>query len=522
MATINGSSGAGLVDQFGEPIYTSLYHAAAPELRRRSWWPTMDRDSDRDITPWTLSTIRSHSRRCYYNFPPIRKSINDKADYSISSAWAPRFRGKEKDWGKTATELLTENWFPVCNVRGPNFDFRKSLYLESVSIDRDGDVFIVLTEDDGGYPMFQHIPAHRIGDRSNLIDQHRILKQGPYKGLEMYNGVVTNSYHRPVAFHVLGDQPASDQFVSARDMIHVGEPDAVDNTRFMPCLASAINDLRDQMMIMGYEKQAAALFSSLALIEKKRTPGVNSKDPRARAMLGFGNDPVSNLQGPVVEYMDGGATRHILTDEEVQALIADRPTNGWNSLMDRLVRQAISSVWRYELSYDNSQLKGPGVRFSIMEARSAVSRRQNILKPSAKRRVQYAVAKFIKLGVLAPNPEWWKWDFIMPETLSIDDGRENSILLSLYNAGLINESEYLASRGRTMEDHAQERVDEIITKMRIRDEAEEDSGFKIDDREMRMFTPNDAAGVADDSLTQEDQIQEQIEEAAPTETPAES
>ena len=90
----------------------------------------------------------------------------------------------------------------------------------------------------------------------------------------------------------------------------------------LPCLASAINDLRDQMMIMGYEKQASALFSSLALIEKKRTPGVNSKDPRARAMLGFGNDPISNLQGPVVEYMDGGATRHILANATLPVWMA--------------------------------------------------------------------------------------------------------------------------------------------------------------------------------------------------------
>ncbi len=167
-------------------------------------------------------------------------------------------------------------------------------------------------------------------------------------------------------------------------------------------------------------------------------------------------------------------------------------------LMDRLVRQAISSVWRFELSYDNSQLKGPGVRFSIMEARNAIARRQNTLFISARRRVNYAIAKYIKLGVLDADPDWYKWTFSMPAQLSIDDGREQSSIQANWAAGLTNMTEILASRGKTVEDHYIERAREIVLRKQAQAQAELESGLEIDDREMVMLTPNDQPDPPED------------------------
>ena len=88
----------------------------------------------------------------------------------------------------------------------------------------------VYTETTDGYPQFQIIPWHAIGDRTGAD----VVQAGPYKGLRQYNGVIFNQYGRPVAYRILGQTPADDRDVSARDMDFIREPLAVDQGRGLP------------------------------------------------------------------------------------------------------------------------------------------------------------------------------------------------------------------------------------------------------------------------------------------------
>ena len=132
----------------------------------------------------------SQSRVIFSNFGVPRGAILQKADGVVGRAWEPEFKGKDNEFGDAAKEWL-QSWFNVCDVQGNLQDFKTSLKMDSVAVDRDGDVFILLTETKTGYPQIQHIPAHRVGTRSASVKDD-ILLVGSYRGNRIKNGVVEN------------------------------------------------------------------------------------------------------------------------------------------------------------------------------------------------------------------------------------------------------------------------------------------------------------------------------------------
>ncbi len=186
---------------------------------RRPWEFNTTNTIAKEINDYDRLTLLSDSRKLYCNLGPVTGAINDKATYSIGRAWTAKFTGSDTEWGKKAEQWVNEVWYPVADARGSNYDFKSDLFVSSVSIDRDGEIFVYLTEGKDGFPLIQLLPAHMIGQRDHQ-DGDR-LTSGPYKGLKMIQGVITNDQGRPVAYNVLGETPDTDEQISARDLIQI-------------------------------------------------------------------------------------------------------------------------------------------------------------------------------------------------------------------------------------------------------------------------------------------------------------
>jgi hypothetical protein len=111
----------------------------------------------------------------------------------------------------------------------------------------------------------------------------------------------------------------------------------------------------------------------------------------------------------------------------------------------------------------------------------------------------YAIAKAIKSGILPKNPDWFKWSFNMPQKISIDAGRDSAAYQNEYKLGARNLTEWLAERGKSIEDHYRERAVEIVARKRIQEEVEKATGIEIDDREMQMLNPNEMPEQEEDN-----------------------
>jgi hypothetical protein len=434
-----------------------LFDATNPrEITRRP----LEQRTVRGITEEVNSTDRiqmvSDSRKLYANLGPAKGAIDAKAMYSVGRSWLPRFEGADKAWGAQAREWLLSEWYPIADIAGR--DFQTALFLMSVSVDRDGDLGTILTEYETGFPAIQLIPTQSIALRdAKLLGKDGRLLSGPYEGLRLIDGMVVNDQGRAVAYSLLGEDPkgSQDEFVSARDLQLLAEPSWVDQVRGFPGFAHAILDLRDLRTTQGYEKIACAIASSIGLLEYNETGLADTTDP-AVALTGG----ITTSGDVAVQEMAGGTVRHFKSNSgsKLEAFVNDRPGDGWEKLMNRLIRNAMAGInWPYELAWDISALGGANTRFVISTAMRSVEDRQDLIRPMAKRAVGYAVAKAVKMGKLPANDEWWRWDFTMPPRMTADFGRDAAAQREDYLNGIINLTDICAERGEDLDIHIAER-----------------------------------------------------------------
>lgn len=414
------------------------------------------------LSDWQI--LVSDSRKLYSNLGPVKGAIDDKAVFSVGRAWDARFTGsaKNKAWGDLAARWVNREWYPVADVRGGMFDFKTDLFLTSVSVDRDGEIYIFLTEAKSGFPQIQMIPAHMIGQRDptgNRVDD------GPYKGMQLLQGVIYNDSGMAVAYRVLGQTAEQDKDYSALNLIQIFDPAWTDQVRGFPAFTHAILDLKDLRTIQGYEKMASAIASSIGLIEKNElgAPDPNDVMNVLRRTQTSVNQSTSTGPTIVAQNFSGVTARFFRagSGSGLESLKTDRPGQSWDDFMNRLIRNAcVGAGWPYELTWDSSKLGGVSVRLLVARAMRTVEDRQDLLRPIARRMVGYAVAKAIKLGKLPPCDEWFEWGFSLPPRMSVDFGRDSAAELADYKFGLTNMRDILAEQGVAFEDHVAARKEE--------------------------------------------------------------
>jgi len=457
-----------LVDQFGY----KFMEAARPS-RQRPWQTSAARDLDDLVSLADHSTIIGASRRLFANEGIIKGAVEGKASYSVGASFIPEYQGPDPQWGAAAKEWLL-NWFSICSTQGPVFDWQTILYLLSVGIDRDGDSFLLLTEQ-SGVPAVQLVPAHRVGQR----DSKPRVESGGYRGLRIRKGVISNRVGRPVAYRVLGDTPAEDKDVSARDLLHLFEPVYAEACRGLPLFSHAINAFRDMAEANEREMAAMLLISSLGFIEYNEHGGPDFDNP----LLQYDSDGTPSClameSGMVKFYKSGDGSR-------LEELSANRPGPNYQAFHDRLIRSAlVGTGWPLSL-VNMSDGNGTADRISLLQGRKAVQDRQHLLKPFAKRIITYALGKAIDSGILPASRGFWQWDFSTCNQLSIDLGRDSNALREEYKLGLKNLSGILAEEGKSLEAHLRERAEEAALAERIRAEVEARTGTKINPEAMRL------------------------------------
>lgn len=429
------------------------------------------------------------SRRLVSNMGLPRGAILQKAGLVVGQAWAPSFRGADREWGRLATEWLVDSWYPICDVRGPSFDFVNLLWIDSVAIDRDGDFFILLTKSENEFPQIQHIPSHRVGDR-HASHPRGVVEGGTYSGLKIKDGVVTNPSGRPVAYQVLGDSRDEDQIISARNLIHVMDPEWHDQCRGVPAAAHAIMELLSSLRSHEWEQMAQMMLSSIGMVEYNEHGIADPDDPGTTLSTTSSAASGTPLD---IQTFSGGTVRYFKANSgaKLEALKNDRPGDSWEKFQDRIARVFISGMnWSYAYSWKQGELNSVSNRAELTKVRNSVEDRQAVLRPVAKRVVQYAVAKAIKEGILPPSEDWWRWGFTMPPKVSIDPGRDTKANLELLAAGVVSVGELVEERGGELESCLRRRAHEAALKEQIRQEVEQEMGVRIDPREMGVIPVN--------------------------------
>ena len=480
-----------ILDSNGYPIQTTrkLIQASNRHDRGLPWTPDFAQDLDRLFTQADFRSTMSQSRLVFSNFGIPRGAIFQKADGVVGRAWDPEFKGQDREFGEAAKEWL-QAWYVAGDVKGSLYDFKTNCWLSSAAIDRDGDVFVLLTETESGYPQVQHIPAHRVGVRN---DSHKdgTLIIGPYRGRKITNGVVEDKVGAPIAYCVLGEDIATDRYIASSEMVHIADPSWHNQSRGIPSLSHAILELRKAKTSEEWELMAQMMVSSHALIEYNESGGVDLDDPSV-SLTG----DVGDADRLAVQTYSGGMVRHFKSNSgsKIESINHSRPGDMWESFQDRVDRKALAGIpWPVELVGKSDGINGTTIRNIQARARSSVESRQDVIRRPMKRIVSWALAKAIKQGLLPESDDWHRWDFTMPPKLSIDPRNDSRTQIDEYKVGAQNMTGILQERGKTHAEHIRERCGEIVERKIIKDEFESKYGVEIDDRELQMLTPNDMA-----------------------------
>jgi capsid protein len=487
------SKGYRIIDHRGRPSAYSLYEGSWPGTapRRSQILSSHATDTKNQVTAGDWKQMLSVGRYLYANVGAVAGAINEMGTYAVGDAWLPQYQGRNKEWGDMAEEWLA-GWFSICDVRGNPYDFQTDLFLTSVSIDRDGDNLMLLTQSESGYPMLQFIPAHRIGQRTHTGSK---VETGDYAGLEMCNGVVFNGFQRPVAYHILGDATdgSADQFVSARDAQLHFSPTWYDQGRGITSLSNAIIDWRDYRDIRDFEKLGIKTASETAVIEK------NEQGSADAGQSHFDTDATTGL---VSERLEGGAIRYFRANAGcgLEVLKSERPSNETQGfIQDQIMRGAFAGLqWPIEFSWNPEKLGGANIRMIVEKAERAVKRRQKYIGLTWRRAVYYGVAKAMKIGVLPFDADWFLWDAQLPKSLTVDAGNQSKADIEEYRIGFKTLSEIYGRRGLDWQAQLRQRIAERKFLL------EELQGSGIKPEEIQMLTPNGNKPQGDSGEDEED------------------
>lgn len=479
-----------LVDQYGNPVYSNQRFASSSARYdgSRPYMKVALADIDKLIPSCDWQVLVSVSRKLFTNMGIPRGAILQKAKHSIGNAWNPEFHGSDRKWGDYVTSLLMDEWYGNCDVRGHNFDMKTNLFLDSIAVDRDGDFGIYQT--DSRYPLLQRISAHHIGSRgkNGKVQRGRGRNQNSYVGLTNSNGVILSKTKQPIAYQILGETEAEDEYIDADRMIHVFDPTWHEQSRGLPALVHALNDLRDALQSQQWEQMAQLMLSSIALVEYNERGAADENDLRNH----FTSTPNPTVSDMPTTTMLGGLIRYMKANGggKIEQIEQDRPGDLWDRFQDRLARTSlagmdwpISMVWKNE---GNTAVQ----RADIMKARTSIADRQLLFQYPFRRQIGFAVAKFIKMGRVKPNNEWWKWGYTKPPLLSIDPNRDAKTAQADYLLGGTNMSQIVSSiHGRNLTDHYRERAHEVVLRKQIAAEVTEETGWEVTDADMQKI-PN--------------------------------
>jgi capsid protein len=382
--------------------------------------------------------LRNDARYINSSNSTVSGAVKQKAGKVYGESWRFQSHSEDAEFVK-AVEADFEKIDAAIDIRGPQYSFRRNIKIESKLLDIDGDFFVLLTETKTGFPRLQYLEAHRIGCLP--CDNEDVVEAGTYRGLNIKNGIIYNENGAEVAYRVIAEGGDDFRDITARDMIHVTDPDWFSQGRGIPSIASGMLDWYDLAEVKDYEKISQKVSSALTLIEKNET---GKNDAANRIINGGGGASAAPFQS---ELMAGGTIRYLKNSGSLEAHESSRPSDGFLKFSKMIEAAAFYGMkWRREM-LDSSAVGGAGVRAFQRDINDSINERVEVLAFFKKRMALYIIAKRAKQGIYTLPDDWMKCSFTKPREFTVDDGQSRKADRDDVRAGLASPNDILSRRG---------------------------------------------------------------------------
>ena len=331
--------------------------------------------------------------------------------------------------------------------------------MHMMGLIRDGDSFAVKVDFDGE-PKIKDIEADRVGNYLGGTvnhDEDRIV-----------GGIKVDAIGRPTDY-LIWERTRHGQFQNvdkrkASEVLHLYDSTRFDAYRGVTHFAPVLNHLRDLKETVAAQKAKQKLTSKLALLVRNALGGPQTGN------IDVMNEDVDKTTGASIRtesFGEGGAIKYQFHGDEMEAFVANDPSDGWFKLTDYLLREiAIGLDLPFEFIWTMAGITGPGTRMMSKQAERTFRGKQDILETRFLNPLTAWWVNFEMNGGKLPfNPDWYKFKFQRPAHISIDAGRDSRSNLDELGAGVSTEGRIAEEQGEDDEEVSDTRKAEVRRKL---------------------------------------------------------
>lgn len=426
-----------LVDRIAAKFgFSRMVEAANWRPEERSWVWAQASDAKLDISSGDRTRLLALSRKLFYNNAIVKGASRDKATFSVGGGIGIRPQATTGTSWDDEAEAYWAEWSKEPEISG-RYDMRALQMLVSEAVDRDGEIFAILTKSNDGRPSVQ------------LVESHRCSSPADAASKQVVDGVKMDKFGRPIAYSIVdGDgESKTTKFLPAENVLHVYEPARADQARGYPSVAVALNSLLDRDELLRFEMQAAKIGSSIGLVIQNATGSVGGSG--AAGFLGDigAQSGAETLTRETV--FGGGMIPRLKSTEKVESFMMNRPNEKLDAHLEQYIRAAaIGLDLPFEWIWDTAALGGVAQRFIIAKAARTFAARQDLLINAFLSKLwRYAIASAIQRRELPRVEGWQRVEWQTPRSITVDVGRESLARREDVLNGLMPLSDYFGEQG---------------------------------------------------------------------------
>ena len=378
----------------------------------------------------------NYSRQVFAQIDTLWTAIDSKNNWAVGDAWDAHYTGTNHAWGEAFEDFINHQWMPNANIRGPQYDFKRSLKLSGLAWDVDGDDAMVLTETANGFPQIAFYPATKIASAvSNFgARSSQFVDGGQFDGAKLFDGVIYDRNSRIIGLRIVAEDGTFSD-VSAYNADLAYEPTWHDQGRGIPRVIVSLLKWLNLDDIDTFIQRSMKRAASVGVIVKNAEgeAAIGNELVAGQEVLDTGQTPIDGSavtdRQVAYEEIEGGEMYYLSASEgeEMTPLHFKNPHPNSEAFITRITRSAMASVgWHIELLDMGSTSKAP-TRMLCDLANQNIWARQCTAYRRWRRAIAYATAKAMKSGYLRRNDDMrdaMSFEPGLPKPLSVDAGND--------------------------------------------------------------------------------------------------
>lgn len=442
----------------------------------------------RSITPGTVQSARMDLTRCTRE-EMVRKSryyeknngyYNRMADlyeqYTVGQGIGFFPASSDAEWNRKWL-IKWQKWQRFADISSRlSYGTLQGIIARALFVD--GEIFILKTHGETGFPRIQLIESHRVCSPNNQIDTATLV-----------DGIEIDANGRPVAYHIStgwkedGVSPNKWARYDADSIVHVMEPGRASQYRGIPACYPVINDLIDLDDLQLLEMQACKDAAQTSEVIKTASGEIDDE-----AVL---RGTVTNSDGVTRDtfYRDifGARVKVLKTGDEYSQHRSERPTAATSGYWDVLLTKICSGIGIAREIVIPGSMQGTSMR-SVLDVSAAYFRsRSSVIADHLRQVYEWATEEHIRIDaeLRQPPADFYLCTYRSPRSINVDVGRNSNAMIEEWRSGMRTLQDIYGEAGEDWQQGLRQKASEVQFAQKLAEE------FEIERSEIILIDPSE-------------------------------